>query len=55
MIQRTINEDTGIVPGARLDTNVSVNEAMLRERPVRDSDGYGPKQTELELLPQIIG
>lgn len=53
MIQRRINEDTGIVPGARLDTNSLVNEAVLRERPVRNSDGYGPKQMSDQLISRV--
>jgi hypothetical protein len=43
MIQHRVNEDTSIIPRARLNMNSLLNKAMLREVLVRDGNCYIPK------------
>jgi hypothetical protein len=43
VVQRRVDEDTSIIPRARLNTNSLMNKAMLREIPVRDGNRYIPK------------
>ena len=49
VVESGIDEDTGVVPSARLDTDGLMNESMLREVLVRDGDGCrssGPRNVD---------
>ena len=40
VIEGGVDEDAGIVPSTRLDSNGFMDQARLREVPVGDRDGY---------------
>lgn len=46
MVGGGVDEDSALVPGAALHSDVLVNVAQTLQLTVADHDGWGPRETE---------